>query len=111
MPVALVGGGLVGPPDSQAGQGRQDRDVPVTSAIREILWPLQGHHPEHVFTFVAASTIGTHGGKRIKGRRYPLTYNGVRNAWWQLRRRASVQGFRFHDYRHDLATKILRETG
>jgi integrase len=81
--------------------------VPITSAIREILWPLRGHHPEHVFTFVADRTVSG----RVKGRRYPLTYNGIRNAWWQLRKRSGVTGFRFHDFRHDLATKLLRETG
>jgi integrase len=47
----------------------------------------------------------------VKGRRYPMTYNGARNAWWQLRKRSGVIGFRFHDFRHNLATKLLRETG
>jgi integrase len=28
-----------------------------------------------------------------------------------LCRKAGVVGFRFHDYRHDLGTKLLRETG
>jgi integrase len=47
----------------------------------------------------------------MKGQRYPLTYGGVQTYWRRLRRRSGVVGFRFHDYRHDLATKILRETG
>src|SRR5262249_21215022 len=93
------------------GKGGKLITAPITSAIREILWPLRGHDPEHVFTFVATSTIGTHGGKRVKGQRYPLTYNGVRNAWWHLRKRSGVTGFRFHDFRHDFGTKLLRETG
>jgi integrase len=93
------------------GKGGKLVTVPITSAIREILWPLRGHHPEHVFTFVCDRTTGTHGDKRVKGQRYPMTYNGVRNAWWQLRKRSGVTGFRFHDFRHDLATKLLRETG
>jgi hypothetical protein len=31
--------------------GKDDKlvSIPITSAIREILWPLRGHHPEHVF--------------------------------------------------------------
>jgi integrase len=96
----------------KAGKGGKLVTVPITSAIREILWPLREHHPEHVFTFVADRTIRhSRAGKRIKGERYPLTYNGIRNAWWQLRKRSGVTGFRFHDYRHDLATKLLRETG
>ena len=81
--------------------------VPITSAIREILWPLRGHHPERVFTFVADRTVDG----RVKGQRYPMTYHGARNAWWQLRKRAGVVGFRFHDFRHDFATKLLRDTG
>jgi integrase len=94
------------------GKGGAWVTVPITPTIREILWPLRGHHAEHVFTFVADRTIRHHrGGKRIKGERYPLTYNGVRNAWWHLRRRAGVAGFRFHDFRHDFGTKLLRETG
>jgi integrase len=91
------------------GKGGKIVTVPITSPIREILWPLRGHHPEHVFTSVADRTERRYG--RVKGRRYPLTYNGARNAWWQLRKRSGVTGFRFHDFRHDLATKLLRETG
>src|SRR5262249_25007352 len=57
--------------------------------------------------FVPDPTV--HG--RGKGRRYPMTYHGVRNAWWRLQKRSGVSGFRFHDFRHNLATKLLRETG
>jgi integrase len=89
------------------GKGGHLVKVPITSTIREIIWPLQGHHPEHVFTFVADRTFAG----RIKGRRYPLTYHGARGAWWQMQKRSGVVGFRFHDLRHDLATKLLRETG
>ena len=28
-----------------------------------------------------------------------------------MRAKAGVKGFRFHDFRHDLATKLLRNTG
>jgi integrase len=31
--------------------------------------------------------------------------------WGKLRKEAGVAGFRFHDFRHNLATKVLRETG
>jgi integrase len=81
--------------------------VPITSAIRVILWPLRGHHREHVFTYVA---MRTHGG-RVKGQRYPLTYSGAKIVWRRLRKRAGVTGFRFHDFRHDIGTKLLRQTG
>jgi len=89
------------------GKGGRTVTVPITSVIREILWPLRGDHRESVFTFVAQRT----GGGRIKGQRYPLTKGNVASLWKRLRDRANVTGFRFHDIRHDFATKLLRETG
>jgi integrase len=89
------------------GKGGKIVTVPITETIREILWPLRGHHPERVFTFVADRTVDG----RVKGRRYPMTYHGARTAWWQMQKRSGIVGFRFHDFRHDLATKLLRETG
>lgn len=47
----------------------------------------------------------------MRGHRYPITYNGVKTAWKRIRKAANVQDFRFHDFRHDLVTKLLRETG
>jgi integrase len=84
------------------GKGGKLVTTPITPTIREILWPLRGHHHEHVFTYMAA---------REQGQRHPLTYTGVQTAWWRLRKRAGVTGFRFHDFRHDFGTKLLRETG
>ncbi|HEX4238266.1 MAG TPA: tyrosine-type recombinase/integrase, partial [Xanthobacteraceae bacterium] len=81
--------------------------VKITPTIHDILWPLRGHHPDHVFTYKAQRTRDG----RVQGRRYPLTYSGVKIAWRRLRKRAGVSGFRFHDFRHNLATKLLRETG
>jgi integrase len=89
------------------GKGRKRISCPITPTIREILEPLQGHHAEFVFTYVADRTQSG----RIKGRRYPLTEKGVSTAWQKLRRQAGVIGFRFHDFRHDVGTKLLRETG
>ena len=101
------------------GKGGTDIVVPITPAIRNIIWPLQGHHPEFVFTYVAQRTIDkVIKGRRhclVKGKRYPLTKQGTKTAWRRLRKRAGIasgpDGFRFHDYRHNLATKLLRETG
>jgi integrase len=90
----------------KGGKGGRLVTVPITSNIREILWPLRGHHPEHVFTFVAARNRDG----RVKGERYPLSYNGVKSHWRYLRKRSGVVGFRFHDFRHDFGTKLLRET-
>jgi len=47
----------------------------------------------------------------VKGERYPLTYRNVQSYWRRLRKQSGVVGFRIHDYRHDFATKLLRETG
>jgi integrase len=92
---------------TKTGKGGKLVTVPITSAIRDILWPLQGHHAEHVFTYQAQRTRDG----RVKGERHPLTYSGVKIAWRRLRKRAGVSGFRFHDFRHDFGTKLLRETG
>ena len=89
------------------GKGGKLVSVPITPALRAILWPLRGDHPEHVFTYVAVRTRGG----RVRGQRYALTYSGVKIAWRRLRKLAGVEGFRFHDFRHDLATKLLRKTG
>jgi integrase len=92
---------------AKIGKGGKHVAVPITSTIAAIIEPLQGHHPEFVFTYAAQQTRGN----RIRGRRYPLTLSGVRITWRRLREKAGVVGFRFHDFRHDLATKILRDTG
>jgi integrase len=89
------------------GKGGRVVIIPITPTIASILWPLRGHHPERVFTYVAQRTCG----ERIKGRRYPLTVNGAKAMWRRLRAMARVEGFRFHDIRHDVGTKLLRDTG
>ncbi|HEX4159574.1 MAG TPA: tyrosine-type recombinase/integrase [Rhizomicrobium sp.] len=117
--------------------GKNDRRVtaPITDHVRAILESLMGHHAEFVFTYVAVRTVRTRGvgetlartgnrkdrgelytakrgqEERIKGRRYPMTLSGVSTAWKRLRKRAGVKDFRLHDFRHDLATKVLRQTG
>jgi integrase len=88
------------------GKGGKRVTVPITSEIRDILLPLRGHHPEFVFTYI--SERHEHG--RTPGKRYPITYAGVQTYWRRLRKASGVVGFRFHDFRHDFATKLLRET-
>jgi integrase len=89
------------------GKGGRTVITPITDEIEAILAPLLGHHPEWVFTYVADRTRGG----LERGRRYPITYNGLKTAWRRIRIRAGVDSFRFHDFRHDLATKLLRATG
>ena len=90
------------------GKGGRRITFPITAAIRAILWPLQRHHAESVFTYVAVRTLK---GRMVKGRRYPMTMSGVKTRWRRLRKAAGVTDFRFHDFRHDFATKLLRQTG
>jgi integrase len=89
------------------GKGRRLVVTPITATVRAILWPLRGHHPEFVFTHIAQRARG----KRCKGERYPLNASTAVKAWFKLRAAAKVTGFRFHDFRHDVGTKVLRETG
>jgi integrase len=89
------------------GKGGKAISMPITPTIRAILWPLRGQHPDFVFTYVAARTHR----QWVKGKRYPITLAGLRAHWHRLRKASGVVGFRFHDFRHDLATKALRATG
>lgn len=91
------------------GKGSRRVVFPITDSIREILFPLQGQHAEFVFTYVAI--YGNKRLGRVHGQRYPLTICGVKSAWIAMRDKAGVKNFRFHDYRHDFGTKLLRETG
>jgi integrase len=61
-----------------------------------------------VFTYIARRTRKTQ--KLIKGQRYPITYSGLKSEWKRHRARSGVEDFRFHDKRHDFATKLLRES-
>lgn len=93
----------------KTGKGGKRISVPITPTIKAILRPLMGDDPVYVFTYVANRTDPRKG--LVKGKLYPLTYEGVKTAWRRLRDHSGVEGFRFHDFRHDFATKLLRECG
>jgi integrase len=92
---------------TRKGKGQRTIIVPITDAVREILWPLRGHHSEFVFTYTVQRTRDG----KVKGERRPITKSGLNTRWRRMRKAAGVSDFRFHDFRHDLATKVLRETG
>jgi integrase len=89
------------------GKGRRLVSTPITPAVAALLEPLKGHHPEAVFTYTCQRTRAG----RVKGQRYPVTIEGGKTEWRRLRARSGVADLRFHDLRHDVATKLLRETG
>lgn len=89
------------------GKGGKWVTTPITSEVRAILEPLKGHHPEYVFTYVCKRPLEG----QEKGKRYPITPEGAKTQWRRARARAKLVDFRFHDIRHDVATKTLRETG
>jgi integrase len=91
------------------GKGGRRVVFPITPAVREILFPLRGQHAEFVFTYVAVCANKRLG--RVRGQRYPLSYNGAKTAWQRIRANAGLTDFRFHDFRHDFGTKLLRESG
>jgi integrase len=87
----------------KAGKGGHYVTVPITSEIREILWPLRGHHLTMVFTYTPQRSDGG-------SERRPITYSGVQTYWQRLRKQTNIVGLRFHDLRHDFATKLLRDS-
>ena len=89
-------------------KGGKPHTIPITSEVREILWPLQAlrapSDPMAVFTFVAERTrFG-----RVRGQRYPITYNGLQRRWIADRDKSGIKDFRWHDIRHTAATRTLR---
>lgn len=81
--------------------------VGITDVIHDILWPLQGHHDEFVFTMIAARSRDGKAG----GQRYPITHSGLNTRWRRDKRKAGLADLRVHDLRHDFASKLLRDCG
>lgn len=92
---------------TRPGKGGRLVSTPITDEVAALIEPLKGDHPEYVFTYAANRTRDG----RVKGQRYPITYEGGKTEWRRLMKRAGVANFRFHDLRHTTATRLLRETG
>ncbi|QFI65741.1 Phage integrase [Sinorhizobium alkalisoli] len=102
---------------TRTGKGGRLVKTAITSTVRDIIRPLIGHHERFVFTYEAkrarkanASYKGD-GEARVRGKRYPVTYSGLKTEWKRTRKDAGLQDLRFHDFRHDVGTKLLRKTG
>lgn len=89
------------------GKGGKLVTTSITPAVRAILEPLVSDNSTWVFTFKAERTRDG----RTAGKRYPITYYGLVSQWRRIRAKADVPTFRFHDFRHDVGTKLLRATG
>jgi integrase len=98
-----------------AREGKEERTIEINAVLRLILWPLRGHHPTRVFTYLAKRTriVKRMGGDErvIKGQRYPLTPSGFKTEWRRSKAKVGIKKFRNHDLRHDFATKLYDETG
>lgn len=94
------------------GKGNKVRVIPLTREAYEILWRQRGHHPEWVFTYIAARTKvePKSGRKLIRGQRYPITYWGLGSQKDRTWAKAGVQG-RWHDLRHTAGRRHTRANG
>ncbi|MFG1465217.1 site-specific integrase [Xanthobacter sp. DSM 24535] len=89
------------------GKGEKVDTIPLTTGLRELLFPLRGHHPDAVFTYQVQRVRD---GRR-RGERRPITYEGLKTQWRRCKVAAKIDDFRFHDHRHTAATRLLRESG
>lgn len=90
------------------GKGDNVRTIPMPWALVEMLKAQIGHHPLYVFTYVARRTDARK--RLVKGRRYRLSYAGLKVAFRRTVAKAAVLNLRFHDLRHTAATRTLRKS-
>ncbi|MBK3400393.1 site-specific integrase [Methylobacterium ajmalii] len=96
------------------GKGDKPHVLPITPELRAILAPLQGHHPEAVFTYRASKTRDCKrlGRRVVRGERLPIHPEGFKRAMRAALDKAGIKGMRaVHDLRHTAATRTLRATG
>lgn len=95
------------------GKGDKPHIIPITPELHALLWPLRDQHETAVFTYLCrrTRTCATSHRKFVRGRRYPITYNGLSTALRRSFTKAGIADFRLHDLRHTSATRTLRATG
>lgn len=88
--------------------GKWDQEIKadITPAVAGLLRSCEGDHVEFVFTYRCKRTDPRKG--LVRGTPYPITREGLKTDWKRTRKRAGVQDFRFHDFRHDFGTKVQR---
>lgn len=98
------------------GKGDKIRTIPLSNGLRELLFPLQGKHPEYVFTYTPTEMRAK---KRAQGKPVPMKATNLEYQFRKARaaagipnsRESRIAGLRFHDLRHTTATRVLRLTG
>lgn len=95
------------------GKGGKLIDQPITAEMRAILMIEMANPTDFVFTYAARRAKKGPGG-HARGQRLPITASGLKTLWRRSKHHdgaAIPADLRFHDLRHDFATKLLRETG
>lgn len=93
-------------------KGSRSHTIPLTREMRAILSSSRGHHDEWVFCYLASRT--KRDGSRVlreRGKRYPVSYEGMKTEWRRKVKTDLDLELRFHDMRHTRATRTLRATG
>ncbi len=79
--------------------------LPISQRMRQILVAQRGRHRTAVFTYQCKRTRDG----REKGRRYPITEEGLRTTLQRAVRKAKIKDWRIvHDLRHTAASRVLR---
>src|SRR4051794_20638671 len=78
------------------GKGDKLAPIPMSAAVRELLWSLQGAHKTRVFVRPSGD---------------PISISGLDTAFGRAMTKAGIEDFRFHDLRHTTATRLLRQEG
>lgn len=95
------------------GKGKKAIVKPITSEMRAILMAEMANPTKFVFTYAAVRAKPGKNG-HAKGARLPITVSGLKTVWRRARHKKKgavlPADLRFHDLRHDFATKLLRET-
>ncbi|RVU15197.1 tyrosine-type recombinase/integrase [Methylobacterium oryzihabitans] len=89
------------------GKGGKIAKIPLSSEMRDLLFPLRGRHPEAVFAY----TVSKARGHRRPGDVLPITYEGMKTVWRRALPKSKVANYRFHDNRHTAASRLLRAGG
>lgn len=91
-------------------QGKGDREITarITDEIAALLRAAEGDHPDFVFCYTCRRPLK--GTDQVKGRKYPITREGLKTRWRRVKKKAGVSA-RFHDLRHRVGFDTLEKTG